>query len=76
MILGTGSYRAGYRASEFRPKIDAGLGWFKGEGDPQAVRTYYLDLQRHGADRRPRPGHARGGRGAVRVRARRGQHRG
>ena len=44
MILGTGSYRAGYRASEFRPKIDAGLGWFKGEGDPQAVRTYYLDL--------------------------------
>jgi S-DNA-T family DNA segregation ATPase FtsK/SpoIIIE len=44
MILGTGSYHAGYRASEFRPKIDAGLGWFKGEGDPQAVRTYYLDL--------------------------------
>jgi len=44
MILGTGAYRAGYRASEFRPKIDAGLGWFKGEGDPQAVRTYYLDL--------------------------------
>jgi S-DNA-T family DNA segregation ATPase FtsK/SpoIIIE len=44
MILGTGAYRSGYRASEFRPKIDAGLGWFKGEGDPQAVRTYYLDL--------------------------------
>jgi len=44
MILGTGAYRAGYRASEFRPKIDAGLGWFKGEADPQAVRTYYLDL--------------------------------
>jgi S-DNA-T family DNA segregation ATPase FtsK/SpoIIIE len=44
MILGTGAYRAGYRASEFRPKIDAGLGWFKGEGDPQAVRTHYLDL--------------------------------
>ena len=44
MILGTGAYRAGYRASEFRPKIDAGLGWFKGEGDPQPVRTYYLDL--------------------------------
>ena len=44
MILGTGAYKAGYRASEFRPKIDAGLGWFKGEGDPQAVRTYYLDL--------------------------------
>lgn len=44
MILGTGAYKAGYRASEFRPKIDAGLGWFKGEGDPQAIRTYYLDL--------------------------------
>ena len=44
MILGTGAYKAGYRASEFRPKIDAGLGWFKGEGDPQPVRTYYLDL--------------------------------
>ena len=44
MILGTGAYKAGYRASEFRPKIDAGLGWFKGEGDPQAVRTHYLDL--------------------------------
>jgi len=44
MILGTGAYHAGYRASEFRPKIDAGLGWLKGEGDPQAVRTYYLDL--------------------------------
>ena len=44
MILGTGAYQAGYRASEFRAKIDAGLGWFKGEGDPQAVRTHYLDL--------------------------------
>jgi S-DNA-T family DNA segregation ATPase FtsK/SpoIIIE len=44
MILGTGAYRSGYRASEFRPKIDAGLGWLKGEDDPQPVRTYYLDL--------------------------------
>jgi len=44
MILGTGSYKAGYRASEFRPKIDAGLGWFKGEDDPLAVRTHYPDL--------------------------------
>jgi S-DNA-T family DNA segregation ATPase FtsK/SpoIIIE len=44
MILGTGAYKAGYRASEFRPKIDAGLGWFRGEGDPQPVRTHYLDL--------------------------------
>ena len=44
MILGTGAYRAGYNAAGFRPKIDAGLGWFRGEGDPQAVRTHYLDL--------------------------------
>jgi DNA segregation ATPase FtsK/SpoIIIE, S-DNA-T family len=44
MILGTGAYSAGYRASEFRRGIDAGLGWFKGDGDPQAVRTHYLDL--------------------------------
>ena len=28
----------------FRPKIDAGLGWLKAEGDPQVCRTYYLDL--------------------------------
>lgn len=44
MILGTGAYKAGYRASAFRPKIDAGLGWYRGEGDPQPVRTHYLDL--------------------------------
>jgi len=44
MILGTAPTGPDTRASEFRPKIDAGLGWFKGEGDPQAVRTYYLDL--------------------------------
>ena len=44
MVLGTSSYRAGYDATAFRAKTDAGLGWLKGEGDPQAVRTYYLDL--------------------------------
>jgi S-DNA-T family DNA segregation ATPase FtsK/SpoIIIE len=43
-ILGTGSYRAGYNAAAFRAKTDAGLGWLKGEGDPQIVRTFYLDL--------------------------------
>jgi len=44
MILGTGAYKSGYDASAFRAKTDAGLGWLKGEGDPQIVRTYYLDL--------------------------------
>jgi DNA segregation ATPase FtsK/SpoIIIE, S-DNA-T family len=35
MILGTGAYKSGYDASAFRAKTDAGLGWLKGEGDPQ-----------------------------------------
>ena len=45
MILGTGAYKAGYNAVAFRHEIDAGLGWLRGTGDPQAVRTYYLDLK-------------------------------
>jgi S-DNA-T family DNA segregation ATPase FtsK/SpoIIIE len=44
MILGTGAYKAGYNAAIFRAKTDAGLGWLKADGDPQVVRTYYLDL--------------------------------
>ena len=44
MILGTGAYKAGYNAAMFRAKTDAGLGWLKGDGDPQVIRTYYLDL--------------------------------
>ena len=44
MILGTSSYKNGYNAAAFRSKTDAGLGWLKAEGDPQIVRTYYLDL--------------------------------
>jgi S-DNA-T family DNA segregation ATPase FtsK/SpoIIIE len=45
MILGTSAYRNGYNAAVFRPKTDAGLGWLRAEGDPQVVRTYYLDLR-------------------------------
>lgn len=45
MILGTGAYSAGYNAAIFRAKTDAGLGWLKGDGEPQIVRTYYLDLR-------------------------------
>jgi S-DNA-T family DNA segregation ATPase FtsK/SpoIIIE len=44
MILGTGAYKAGYNAAIFRAKTDAGLGWLKADGEPQIVRTYYLDL--------------------------------
>jgi DNA segregation ATPase FtsK/SpoIIIE, S-DNA-T family len=44
MILGTSAYRNGARATTFRPKIDAGLGYLKGEESlPQVVRTYYLN---------------------------------
>jgi S-DNA-T family DNA segregation ATPase FtsK/SpoIIIE len=44
MILGTSAYKAGARSTTFRPKIDAGLGYFKGEtGVPRVVRTYYLN---------------------------------
>ena len=44
MILGTSAYKNGARATTFRPKIDAGLGYFKGEENaPHVVRTYYLN---------------------------------
>jgi S-DNA-T family DNA segregation ATPase FtsK/SpoIIIE len=43
MILGTGSYKAGYNAAIFRAKTDAGLGWLKGDGDPAVVKSFYLD---------------------------------
>jgi S-DNA-T family DNA segregation ATPase FtsK/SpoIIIE len=44
MILGTSAYKNGYKATSFRAKTDAGLGWLKGDGDPQIARTFYLDL--------------------------------
>ena len=76
MILGTSAYKNGARATTFRPKIDAGLGYLKGEENtPQVVRTYYLnnaDTERVG---QARPGDPRGGRHAVRRRARRGRRR-
>ncbi len=44
MILGTSAYKNGARATTFRAKIDAGLGYLKGEENaPQVVRTYYLN---------------------------------
>lgn len=44
MILGTGAYKAGFSAVEFRQSVDAGLGWLRGTGDAQAVKTHYNDL--------------------------------
>ncbi|MGO9079099.1 MAG: DNA translocase FtsK [Streptosporangiaceae bacterium] len=44
IILGTSAHKNGYRSTVFRAKTDAGLGWLKGDGDPQILRTYYLDL--------------------------------
>jgi S-DNA-T family DNA segregation ATPase FtsK/SpoIIIE len=44
LILGTSAHANGYRATAFRAKTDAGMGWLKGDGEPQIVRTYYLDL--------------------------------
>lgn len=46
VVLGTSSYRRGYDATIFRPKLDAGLCWLKGseEGTPQVCRTFYIDL--------------------------------
>jgi S-DNA-T family DNA segregation ATPase FtsK/SpoIIIE len=44
MILGTSAYKNGARATTFRPKVDAGLGYLKGEENtPQICRTYYLN---------------------------------
>jgi S-DNA-T family DNA segregation ATPase FtsK/SpoIIIE len=46
MILGTSAYKNGARATTFRPKVDAGLGYLKGEESlPQVVRTNYLNGQ-------------------------------
>ena len=48
MILGTSAHANGYKATLFRAKTDAGLGWLKGDDDPQVVRTYYIDLPKAG----------------------------
>ncbi len=46
MILGTSAYKNGARATTFRPRVDAGLGYLKGdESVPQVVRTYYLNSE-------------------------------
>ena len=44
MVLGTGAYKAGYDATVFRAKTDAGLSWLKGDAEPQVARSYYQNL--------------------------------
>ena len=44
MILGTSAYKNDMRATTFRPKVDAGLGYLIGEDPPQMCRTYFLDV--------------------------------
>ncbi len=44
MILGTSAYKNGALATQFRAKVDAGLGYLKGEeSTARVVRTYYLN---------------------------------
>jgi len=47
-VLGTSAHKNGYRANEFRPKVDAGLAWIKGseDGIPQVGKAYYLNLDK------------------------------
>jgi len=45
MVLGTGAYKAGIRATQLRPEIDAGIGYQVGAGpSPQVIRSYYLNM--------------------------------
>ena len=43
LILGTSAHANGYKSTVFRAKTDAGLGWLKGDAEPQIVKTHYLD---------------------------------
>jgi DNA segregation ATPase FtsK/SpoIIIE, S-DNA-T family len=44
MILGTGAYKNGIRATTFRPGTDAGIGYLSDSGVPRVVRTSYLNM--------------------------------
>ncbi|MFB6398698.1 cell division protein FtsK, partial [Polymorphospora sp. 2-325] len=43
MILGTSSYKQGYRATVFQPVDEAGWGILRGFGKPASVRSYYVN---------------------------------
>jgi DNA segregation ATPase FtsK/SpoIIIE, S-DNA-T family len=44
MVLGTSSYKNGIRPTQFRPEIDAGIGYQIGAtAMPMVVRSFYLD---------------------------------
>lgn len=44
MILGTSAYKNGVRATTFRPKIDAGLGYLISEDPALVCRPHFLDV--------------------------------
>jgi S-DNA-T family DNA segregation ATPase FtsK/SpoIIIE len=44
MVMGTSAHQSGYSAVTFRQGTDAGLGWLKGTADPQAVKTFKVNL--------------------------------
>jgi len=44
MILGTGAYKNGIKATTFRPGTDAGIGYLSAAAVPQVVRASYLDM--------------------------------
>ncbi|HEX5115112.1 MAG TPA: cell division protein FtsK [Pseudonocardiaceae bacterium] len=48
MILGTSAYRAGYRATVFRPVVEAGWGILAGLGDTAARRCFKVDTDAAG----------------------------
>ena len=70
MILGTGSYKAGYRASRVPAEDRRRARLVQRRRRPPGRPHLLPGPERHRADRRPRPRDARGRRGAVRVRAR------
>lgn len=43
MILGTSMYKQGHRATQFRPKVDAGWGIAVGPCDPEPVRSFFVN---------------------------------
>jgi S-DNA-T family DNA segregation ATPase FtsK/SpoIIIE len=45
MILGTSAYKNGYRATIFRPVVEAGWGILAGFDKPSPVRSFYVDTE-------------------------------
>ncbi len=43
MILGTSAYKQGFRATIFKPVVEAGWGVLRGFGDTQSVKSFYVN---------------------------------